>query len=346
VLAAFWWLTNDQDYSYAQLLQILLDSAMVLLVYLASLRLFGRTRAALVAAGLYAIFLPLAALTNIVHLDTWATYFTITIFWLFVEARETTRRRPWLLALGIATGIGVYFRPFLLVLPLALMVALAIGSGWRRAWPLGVVPLVIATGFMTPWTVRNYDVFHRFIPMRIGAGQNLWEGLGELPNNFGAVLDDAATSRQVRHEQPNLQYGTPAYDDYLLTKAKRAIEHHPGFYAKVVARRIALSTVFLRNRNWIGRRELWVEGVAANVAEPLLFVLAVATAALTWRKYWQRHLLLLAVPLAVIAPYVVLHFEPRYVLPASFVYMILVGFGADQLLVRKGGGAQLAFGDS
>jgi O-antigen ligase len=52
----------------------------------------------------------------------------------------------------------------------------------------------------------------------------------------------------------------------------------------------------------------------------------------TWRRFWRRHLLLVAIPVATIVPYLFLHVEPRYVLPASFVYMILFGVGADSAL--------------
>jgi 4-amino-4-deoxy-L-arabinose transferase-like glycosyltransferase len=357
VLAAFWEATGDQDYAYVQLLQILLDSSMVLLVYWCSLRLFGRRRAALVAAATYVVFLPLAALANIAHLDTWATYFTLGIFSLFLKAQDATRRWPWLLTLGVITGMAAYFRPFLVVLPIALAIAAALGDDLRSTWTLGAIPLAIAVGFMTPWTVRNYVEFHRLIPMRIGIGQNLWEGLGELPNDFGAVLNDVATGQQVSRERPGLRYGTPAYDSYLFKKGRRAVAEHPGFYAKVVARRLALSTLLLRNYNWLGQGETpityhgdtgkgrvsfivnrpWdaLKFGLASLAEPILFLLAMATAAATWSKLWRQHLLLLAVPAAVILPYVVLHFEPRYALPASFVYIILFGLGVERALAWR-----------
>jgi 4-amino-4-deoxy-L-arabinose transferase-like glycosyltransferase len=354
VLAAFWAVTGDEDYVYVQVLQILLDAGMVLLVYWCSLRLFARRRAALIAAAVYAVFLPLAALANIVHLDTWATYFTLGIFSLFLKARDAPQQLRWLVALGVATGAAAYFRPFLVLLPLALALATAIADGWERAWALGTVPLILALAFMAPWTIRNYVEFHKFIPMRIGVGQNLWEGLGELPNDFGAIQDDQKTAEQVSRERPGLRYGSPAYDSYLFKKGRRAVAEHPAFYAKVVARRVAIATLLLRNYNWLGqgdtpityRRDTGGGRISfivnrpwdafkfgiAYLAEPLLFLIAVITAAVTWRGLWRRHILLLAVPATVILPYVLLHFEPRYALPGSFVYMILLGLGVDRTL--------------
>jgi hypothetical protein len=232
----------------------------------------------------------------------------------------------------------------------------------RRAFVSGAVPFVVAMLLMAPWTIRNAVEYDAFIPNRIGAGQSLWEGLGELDNDFGAVLDDVITERQVREERPDLRYGTPEYDSYLQDKAIDAIKEHPGFYARLVAHRVFVTTLGLRNSNWayylespgeymdrtgdgrvayvVNRPFDAARAAAIGFAEPLLFLIAVLTAALTWRRHWRRHLLLAAVVVATIAPYIVLHVEPRFALPASFAYMILAGLGADLVLSRRFGWSQ------
>jgi hypothetical protein len=118
-----------------------------------------------------------------------------------------------------------------------------------------------------------------------------------------------------------------------------------------------MATVALRNDNWLGQtqtpstyRQETEEGTPsyvlnrpwdaakyalASLAEPFLFLFALATVAITWSRLWRQHVLLLAVAVAVIAPYMALHFEARYVLPASFVYMILLGLGLDLAIVRR-----------
>jgi hypothetical protein len=189
---------------------------------------------------------------------------------------------------------------------------------------------------MVPWTVRNAVQFNRFIPTRVGIGQNLWEGLGELPNDFGAKLDDQATARQVALRRPDLRYGTPAYDAYLQHWALTAIRDHPFFFARVMAHRMFDSTVWLRNLQW-----------PYGIVEPLLFIFAVAVVIVTRRRFLRQHLLLAAVPIATLAPYLVLHVEPRYILPGSFVYLIWAALGADLVwerlaLRRRGTVAALA----
>jgi 4-amino-4-deoxy-L-arabinose transferase-like glycosyltransferase len=350
LLAGIWELTGDLDYGYVQILQLLVDAALVFLVFAIAMRLYDRPLAALVAAGLYAVFLPAAHLATIPHLDAWAGIFTIVVTYLFVRAIQASDRRAWWLAgLGVATGIGAYFRPGLLLVPVALCAAAIPTLGWRRALATAAVPIVLAAALIAPWTVRNYDVFGRFIPLRIGIGQNLWEGLGEVENDFGAKLSDSETEAQVARVRPDLRYGTPAYDDFLRDWATEAIRDHPGTYARVLAKRSIQSTVALHNDAWVGATPPRAgSGVAygfdhpwaalklaiSALLEPLLFCVAIASAFWT-RALWRQHLLMFSVPIATVLPYIVLHLEPRYALPGSFVYMILVGVGVTRLLERR-----------
>ena len=204
-----------------------------------------------------------------------------------------------------------------------------------------------------PWTIRNAVEFDRFIPVRIGVGQNLWEGLGEIPNDFGAVLDDRVTEEQVRAEAPELRYGTPEYDDHLREKAYDAIAEHPGHYLKVIGRRLVVSTIALHNSSWIEATDpsltedprvdpghavtrVWdlARLTVYALLEPVLFLIAVIVFAATWRALWRRHVFLIAVVAATLAPYMVLHVEARYVLACLFVYMIAFGLAADWGLER------------
>jgi 4-amino-4-deoxy-L-arabinose transferase-like glycosyltransferase len=323
LLAGIWKLTGDQRYIYLQLLQVVIDSLMVALVYWIAVRLFHRPRAALFAAAAYALYPPIALLTRIPHLDIWAVFFTIAIVAAWTKALE--RPRPWMWALltGVITGIGIQFRPGVLLLPPLLALASVPWRGWRWALQAGAIALVVTGLLMVPWTVRNEAAFHRFIPTRIGIGQNLWEGLGEVHNNFGAVLNDQTTLAQVHTVRPGLVYGTPAYDSYLEQKALTAIKDHPFVMLHAVARRVLVTTIDLHTLAW-----------PSGIGEVLIFLLAVSVAVATRHRYPRQHLVLVAVPVATILPYLVLHVEARYILPAVFVYLIWVALGLDLALER------------
>lgn len=343
VLAGVWKLTGSDHWLPYQLLMIALSAAMVPLVFYIGLSLFGRRRAAYLGALLYAVFPPLAWLTTVPHLDAWSVDLTIVITALLVRARSGSNLTRWLLAAGVAIGLGTYFRPGVLLLAPFFGAACLTRKGWRDAARFAVVPTLVAALLLVPWTIRNANVFHRFIPTRIGIGQNLWEGLGEVQNNFGAVLDDAATYQQVHAVAPNLVYGSPAYDSFLYGWAKHAIRTHPGFYAKLVVRRLVNNTALLRNSDWAGtivppnQSGLGIFGYARHhfgdlliiAIEPLLFLLSAITIVITRRRFGRAHLIAGSVVAATLLPYLLLHVEARYLLPASFVYLIWTALGID-----------------
>lgn len=330
VLAGVWKLTGEHWLPY-QLLMIALDSLMILAVLYIGLSLFGRRRAALIGALLYAVFPPIAWLSTVPHLDIWAVDLTITITALLLRARAAPKPARWLVAAGVVIGLGSYFRPGLLLIAPLMALAAPARVYSRAALRFAVVPTLVAALLIVPWTIRNADVFHRFIPVRIGIGQNLWEGLGEMHNSFGARLDDAGTFAQVHAVRPDLVYGTPAYDSFLATWARHAIRLHPGFYAKLVGKRLIDSTVLVQNTDWGG-------GVLAKLLEPLLFVVSLVTIIATWRRYGRGHRILFAVVAATLLPYLFLHLEARYVLPASFAYLLWTALGIDLLMGRVGWG--------
>lgn len=347
VLAGVWKITGKHWVAY-QLLMIVIGSLLTLLVYYIAISLFGRRPAAYLAAGLYAVYPPVAWLATIPHLDAWAVDWTLAIAALLLRAREVDAPMPWLVPAGVAAGIGTYFRPGVLLIAPFVAIALLSRSGWRRALRFGAIPTLIAALLLVPWTIRNENVFHRLIPTRTGDGQALWEGLGELPNNFGAVLDDGATYKQVHDVRPDLVYGTPAYDAFLESWGIRAVRNHPGFYVKLMGKRLIDSTALLRNTDWAGNvLSPGQSGLSlgsyirhrfgnflAIVLEPFLFLVSVITIVLTRRRYGREHLLLIALVIATLFPYLFLHLEPRYILPASFAYLIWTALGIDRLIAR------------
>lgn len=350
LLAGLWKLTGDMDYGYLQVIQELLGGLMTLLVWWIAMRLYARPRAALVAAALYALALPLGGLLRIPFYDAWAALLVPPVFALFLKAREAGTRWAelrWLVATGVLLGVSLYFRPPIALLVFLLGLAVIPARGWRAALGFALVPLTVALVMLAPWTIRNAVEFHRFLPANTGTGQVLWQGLGEIHNDFGAYNDDNRTRMQVQSVRPDLQYDTPAYDDFLRHRAVRAIRRHPGHYADLIVHRLLRGTVQAHNLSWTNHAfrsnpqpahslrdyvtTVWdkLQLAVFYVGDPALVIVALLTAFATRRRYRDEHLLLLAVPAALLLVPLFLALEWRYVAPAAFAYMILVGLAVD-----------------
>lgn len=349
VLAALWEITGSERFLPDQILKLLLDSLVVLLVYRIAMRLFKRPRAALLAAGLYAIYPPLAWQVSSPTPDGWAVDFTIAIAAIYLEAIHSSHRWRWLTLCGATAGIGSFFRPAVLILPAVLALATIPMTGWREALRRGLTISAVAFVVLIPWTIRNYEDFHGFYPVRSGGGQVLWEGLGELPNSFGAHLSDEGTYHQVERVYPHIHYDSPAFDAILQRWGERAIKQHPFFYIELVARRVLLATVWSRGLSWMHGGTLspatYGHGIVSYILHrpfdllqmaisPITFLLAMLSLALTWRRWRREHLVLIAIVLFVIIPYLPFYLEFRYMLPSLFAYLLWIGLGADLLLER------------
>lgn len=286
ILSGLWWTTGSKTYAQIQWLQILLDTAMVLLVYWIALRLARSTRVALLAALLYALWPGAIIVAKRPVLDTWAGFFTIACVAAFVWARDHPTSRWRLLLLGVITGAGIYFRPFILFIPIALALVATPGGGWRRKLLWMSAPTLVALLILAPWTIRNYYTFDRFIPTRTGLGQAVFEGTGQAKS-------DTHAKAYVQRHRKNAKYGSPAYDDFLLSGAAHAIADDPGGYLRLVGRR-------------------------ARLLLPCLLVF------FAWRRWRRAALIPVAAAAATILPYLLIGDDARFYLPAAFAYFILI----------------------
>jgi 4-amino-4-deoxy-L-arabinose transferase-like glycosyltransferase len=289
-----WWLTGDKSYGWLQWLQILLDTAMVLVVYWVARHLTGRIAVGLLAALLYAVWWKAILYANIPVLDTWAVFFTIACVATFVWARENPASRGRLASLGLLAGIGIYFRPFVVFVPIALALVATPGGGWKRRAGWIAAPTAIALLVLSPWTIRNAYEFHRFIPTRTGLGQAVFEGSGQAPS-------DEVSKAYVREQGNDATYGSPGYDATLFSGAADAIADDPVGYFRLV----------------FGRLRFLL---------PCLLVLVV------WRRWGRAALIPAAAAAATVLPYIFIGDDRRFYLPIFFAYFILIAMAANVVL--------------
>jgi hypothetical protein len=145
-------------------------------------------RTALAAAALYAVY-PLAIVmsTRLYY----QTLLNVALCWivLCLAGRVTVRNGVWT---GIAVGLSALAKPVTLPL-IALAPAVRMFEGIRmRAsprphvlWSIAFVTACILT--LAPWTIRNYVVFHRFIPVQSGAGPVFVQGSKEDYIDLGVM---------------------------------------------------------------------------------------------------------------------------------------------------------------
>jgi 4-amino-4-deoxy-L-arabinose transferase-like glycosyltransferase len=171
----------------------------------------------------------------------WSTCLvTLELSWLFLIAwrlEKCSRTRDWLL-FGAACGVAALTEPVVMaVLPL-----LGLWSFYRldldsRPWKGPMMAAALAgVAVLSPWLGRNYEVFHRFIPVRSGYGLELYIG------NSGDSTRWVNSSLHPNHSDAELaeyeRVGEMAYMDHKLQQAKAFIRTHPAWFGWMTCRRI------------------------------------------------------------------------------------------------------------
>ncbi len=238
-------------------LQALISALTCLPVFLVARKTFG-DRVALFSAWAWALF-PLGIYWPAERIwPTWLASLLLTLLFLMTLHLE----RP--VGLAASTwkwiGYGLLWGFTALTEPIVLTV-LPIMFGWigfrlyqqKERWfvPLTVASLTIILS-VSPWFVRNYEVFHRFIPFRDGMGLELRIGNnGDTSYWAGASLGSALAQKigpwhNDAEWQKYKQIGEIAYMEENKEKAVAFIRANPRWFAVVTVRRF----VFIWTHFW------------------------------------------------------------------------------------------------
>lgn len=218
-------------------LNSLFASLTVVPVYFLAKRIFDE-RTALVSGWAWAFFPYSIYLSGGRIYSDSLTCLVATLLWLQTLRLEQSRLlRDWLVW-GALWGVAGLVSPVLLgPLPfLALWLAMR-RSRARLPWfGPGVAAACVLVAMVTPWTVRNYRAFDRFIPLRDGLWMEMHVGVN---GDTSDVTPDSAhpTTSAVEYAQWR-QLGEIGYMDAKKAQAQDYIREHPGFFAWVTARHV------------------------------------------------------------------------------------------------------------
>jgi 4-amino-4-deoxy-L-arabinose transferase-like glycosyltransferase len=169
----------------------------------------------------------------------WSTHMLLLeISWLLYLALrlgESARLGDWAL-FGALGGFAALTEPVALTI-LPALTLLAAYRLWRSGKPAVsriVLAAVMTLVVISPWTIRNYFVFHRFIPMRDNMGLELRLGNDGFTHHW--VHADTHPNHDAA-QMANYERGELQYMDHQMVIAKAYIHQHPGFFAWMSLRR-------------------------------------------------------------------------------------------------------------
>jgi 4-amino-4-deoxy-L-arabinose transferase-like glycosyltransferase len=256
------------------LIQCLAQAATAIFVWQIG-RLCFSPRVALAAAWLWALWpdsMPYAfqwiwETPVTVFFFTWAIVLTLRLRGISASGDEASRthRNPKVLwpLFGLAWGLVSLFNPsLLLVLPVAaIWILLSSPQPLARKLSGALVAAVIFLALFTPWMVRNYRVFHAFVPARTNLGVEFC--LGNCHGIAGAFNLVAHPAFDPEERARMLQLGELGYGREKMAQAKAAIRSSPGTFVE--------ASVYRAYFFWFGIFHGDLENPALSLARRLLY---------------------------------------------------------------------------
>jgi hypothetical protein len=227
-----------------QLTQIIVDCLAAVLIFLIASQLFVKGTA--IIAGFLAAISPQFANYSLLLLpDSLSVFPLILAVYLIVRVRRSPRRLTLLMA-GASVGLSCWLRANALLLPAFLAVAVLIVFPRDQRTHYAATLLLGALLLIAPLTIKNYLAYQRFIPLSLGAGQKLLEGIAEYDKEgrFGIPRTDLGIMRQEAEMYQRPDYAEELFgvdgikrDRLRLARGLAVIRAHPFWFVGVMVRR-------------------------------------------------------------------------------------------------------------
>ena len=347
LLSIIYRIAGESDVA-VQLFQLVCQSLCAVLIFLIATELLPLSTGAI--AGFMAAVAPQFSWNSILLLpDTLAALPLLLAVYLITRALKKPFWAMTLLA-GACVGLSCWLRANgLLLAPfLAVLIFLAFPREVRLRMALALV-----AGFLlaiAPLTIRNAIVFGHFIPVSLGAGQTLLEGIADydpegrfgLPNtDMGLIEQEAVTHKRPDYAQTLFGPDAIKRDRERLAHGLAIIRAHPLWFLSVMVRRAAdmwrLERVPLTTTDnlssGLSRYVYFLLRIVQRlfITAVILPLVLIGLIILIRRRQFQVLGILLAVPGYYCCVQSILHTEYRYVLTLHYLLFVFAAVAINHL---------------
>ena len=321
LLLTFIYFFFGHNFLAVRIVQAILDAITCVLVYLLGKKIFQNKKTAFFGASLAVVNPSLIASTSYILTETLTAFLLTSSMFILVKAWEEKRKRDWTVS-GILLGLSTLTRPVTLLFPLFFGVKLFCSSKKKFAPALFISLFCLGMVLpISPWTVRNAIVFHKFIPVTTDAGYNLWVG-SYLPWDGDYNWKDLS-------DMKNLVKGLSPIeaDKKFFSEAMKNIRQNPGAYVFLCFRK--------SGRFWLqipGGRRVLENSLSAKILIFILQYFLLFLAVLGIRSAFQEKNPFVFIPILMITYFTLTHIFllaiPRYHIPVLPLVAVIAGRGA------------------
>ena len=273
-------LVFGHSYPAVWAVQALLHGATALLLFFIARALIADRktgeRMGFFAAFLFGISPDLIEISAMLLTETLYLFLVTLAIGAIVSVMQSPPRLAWSAAAGAVIGIAALSRPpVVLFLPILCM--------WffiRRLHRPMIFCVLAAVLVLTPWTIRNYRIFHEIVPTTMIGAYNIW--LGNMPGSAGGQFNSA--------DNPLVQFGQEHGFTSLNQKARleffHFVKNNPSEFVSLSAMRTVRYFSLIRPMGfWFYQDGLPLLAfvAASGIWIAVIFIAGIAGFLLSWK---------------------------------------------------------------
>ncbi len=263
--------------------------------------------------------------------DSWLVMLALDLVIAGFCFLEPLRRWPAAVGWGLVGGFCALVSPIVGLVWGVLSVALGVRQ--RRWLPLAVTVLVFGLA-LAPWTVRNYLVFGRLVPVKSNAAYELYQSQCLQPDGLlqGSTFGSHPWVSAGRERQEYKRLGEMAFLDRKKEQFWQAVRTDPEDFLDRVACRFLGATVWYvpMDRTGEARRPWTLWYCRLTHPLPFLAMLVLLFSAIGQRLH-RAQWMVIGVYLLYLTPYVAVSYYERYAFPLLAAKVLLVIWAVDRL---------------
>lgn len=158
-----------------RIVQAVLQVLSLLIIFFIARKIFN-SKVAIVAVILDVTCIAEVWVPNLVLTETFFKFFVLCLVYFSLYAVEKNRTEYYVLG-GLALSLATLFRPTIATYPIIILIMWIIKKiDFKQALKYTLVVMLVFSIVMSPWWIRNYSVFKKFIPFTMATGNPMYQG--------------------------------------------------------------------------------------------------------------------------------------------------------------------------
>ncbi|MFT8316157.1 MAG: glycosyltransferase family 39 protein [Clostridium sp.] len=158
-----------------RIFQSIIQTGSLYLVFLIGRKIFN-SKIGIMAVIINALYISDYWVANLILTESLFKFFVLLLIYFSIYAIEKKNTKYYIFG-GISWALATYFRPTIAAFPIIILIIWILRKySIKEMFKYGTIVLGIFCLIMSPWWIRNYNVFHKFVPLTLATGNPMLQG--------------------------------------------------------------------------------------------------------------------------------------------------------------------------